>query len=519
MSGLPLVICVGGSGSSDLRNTLSSIGGAPVACTAASVEEAAECAGLARVTRLPSWPGRSQAFREALAVAPDRDLVLLAAGVRLRYGAMRRTADALADGAGVVVLAGSRREAAALRRRLRLFRRARLDPGSGIALSAPSAQALRNANWFERDAALTVEHVDRIAGPIRVLARAIDPPPPAAPAHMTVTVLVPAHNEESWIGHTIRSLRAQSRLPDRIVVIDDGSSDRTGTVARSLGASVVRPAKKTGQKATALNYGLQFVDTDAVIVVDADTMFHRDAIKHLMDEIERGADATCGAVMPLIERGVWARGRAVEYAVAMRVHKRVQHGLGSVFVLSGCISAFKTASLRAIGGYSERTATDDVDVTWSLLTGGYRVAYTPAAIAYTVEPPSWRLYKAQMRRWAGALFQTLPFHVKRLYKKPSLALILASALWDAVTVPLMLALTVALLIAGQVEVSWIVGGWTALAIGISFVAAASVMGLRRALISFPASLMMLWTNLYFFMEAFGREWILRRRSLVWVKGH
>lgn len=519
MKGRPLVVCVGGSGPDDVRRTMGSIGAATVRCVTKTLDEDVACLGLARVQRPAHWPGRQEALCDAARSAPDADLILIAAGARLRRGALRRLNALLAGGAGLVVLADSRRAAGALRRRLHLFPHARLEPGSGIALSAPAAAALRRHGWFDPDAEHTVADVVRLAGPVRVLARAIEAAPPPRPSRMTVTVLVPAHNEEAWIGHTLRSLQSQTRRPDRIVVIDDGSSDRTGAIARSLGATVVRPAKKRGQKATALNYGLAFVDTDAVVIMDADTVFHRDAVKHLMDELERGADATCGSVMPLNERGLWARGRAVEYAVAMRVHKRVQLGLGSVFVLSGCISAFRTAVLRQIGGYSERTATDDVDVTWSLLTRGYRVAYTHQAIAYTVEPSSFRLYKAQMRRWAAALFQNLPYHVKRLHKKPALALIIAAVLWDAVTVPVMLIATVALLATGNVEVSWLIGGWTALALGVSLIAAMSVMGVRRALAAFPASLLMLWTNLYFFIEAMGREWVLRRRNLVWVKGH
>lgn len=518
MNDLPVLICAAGSGPDDIRTTLRSAGG-PAICLTAAPDEDAAAAGLAQTVRLDPWPGRLRALAAGIDDAAGRPVALVAAGTALRRGALHRAAESLTSGAGVVILTASRKEARSLRRRIRLYPKAALGPGSGVVAGGAAAAALRDQGWFDPATSLTVDEIVSLAGPIRVLARATKPVAPAPPERLTVTVLIPAFNEEAWIGHTLRSLEQQTRKPDRIVVIDDGSTDRTGDIARALGAWVLRPPRKQGQKATALNYGLARIDTDAVIVLDADTLFHPEAVAHLMADLERGSDATCGSVLPLEERSIWARGRAIEYSVALRVHKRIQQGLGSVFVLSGCISAFRTAAIRGIGGFSERTITDDVDATWSLLTGQYRVSYTPAAISYTVEPPSWNIYKAQMRRWAGALFQTLPYHVKRLHKKPSLALIVFAAMWDVVTVPLFIVATATLLALGELRMSGFVGVWAAASLAVSLVAATSVIGIRRTLVAFPASLLMLWTNLYFFIEALGREWILGRRSLAWVKGH
>ncbi len=57
----------------------------------------------------------------------------------------------------------------------------------------------------------------------------------------SLTVLIPAYNEAKVISHTLQSLWSQTRQPDKILVVDDGSSDETGRIAAGLGAEVVRP--------------------------------------------------------------------------------------------------------------------------------------------------------------------------------------------------------------------------------------------------------------------------------------
>src|ERR1700742_2294169 len=71
-----------------------------------------------------------------------------------------------------------------------------------------------------------------------------------------VTALIPAFNESESIGATIRSLQAQTYRLFEIIVIDDGSTDGTGDIARALGVTVLRPPSNTGSKAAAQTYAL-----------------------------------------------------------------------------------------------------------------------------------------------------------------------------------------------------------------------------------------------------------------------
>jgi len=84
----------------------------------------------------------------------------------------------------------------------------------------------------------------------------------------TVGIIIPAFNEEDRIGMTIYALKKISCV-EKILVIDDGSSDSTAEVARISGAEVLRLEKNLG-KGKALKKGLETIETTIVAFVDAD---------------------------------------------------------------------------------------------------------------------------------------------------------------------------------------------------------------------------------------------------------
>lgn len=517
----PVALVAGGRGPAALHDTVAGLAGAQVRVAAATLDEALAVAGLASVEMLDPWPGARAAVarlaRDESSRGTAAAVIAIAAGSRVARGKVDRAVALVERGAGLVVPARSRRQALGVRLRLRLFRHATVHPGSGIVMSGAALPRL--SAWLA-GARPSAKELRRAGGRIRVVRGLLTSgvAPRQAPA-VTVTVLIAAHNEEAWIGESLRSIAASERRPDRVVVVDDGSTDRTGDIARALGARVVRPPHKTGRKASALNYGLQVVDTDAVVILDADTMLHPEAIGALLDDLADGKAATSGAVLPHGEHGFWARGRALEYSVAMRLHKPLQQSFRALMVLSGCIACYRTETLRSMGGFSERTVIEDIDATWTLHLSGAEIGYTPRALAYTVEPPTWDFYKAQMRRWASAFFQSFALHARNMRRRPALALIASATLWDIVTAPLLTGATVFWLATGRMELAWWFAFWPAVLVSVSFFCGATVVGVRRTLRAFPAFMTMLWTNLYFFCEALVREWVLRRKRLAWVKGH
>ena len=93
---------------------------------------------------------------------------------------------------------------------------------------------------------------------------------------VTITVLIPAHNEEACISETLASLLSQSLPPARVVVVADNCTDATVRLAREAGVDVFETVDNTHKKAGGLNQALREVlpgqgDNDCVMVMDADT--------------------------------------------------------------------------------------------------------------------------------------------------------------------------------------------------------------------------------------------------------
>src|SRR5439155_20092262 len=101
--------------------------------------------------------------------------------------------------------------------------------------------------------------------------------PGSAMSGSGLTVIVPAYNEAGSIADTIRSIQAQTLTPEQIIVVDDCSTDATGTIARSCGVTVLRPPRNTGSKAGAQTFALSRVRTEFTMAVDADTVLAPDA--------------------------------------------------------------------------------------------------------------------------------------------------------------------------------------------------------------------------------------------------
>jgi biofilm PGA synthesis N-glycosyltransferase PgaC len=336
-----------------------------------------------------------------------------------------------------------------------------------------------------------------------------------------VTVLIPAYNEAKVIGHTLKSLGAQTRRPDKVLVVDDGSSDETGQIAADLGAEVVRPEANTGYKAGAINYGLRFVDTAWLVTLDADTVLAPDALEQLVSTAEaEDATAACGLVLPQRVCTLWERARLIEYLLAFGLLKPVQDWYRYPMVASGCFALYKTETVKALGGFPTETVGEDLDLTWRLYEAGESVKYVSGAVCYPVEPPNFRFMRRQLARWSHGFAQNVRLHGRRLLKIPMLRAFVITASLDA-----LLAMVFVIL----APVLAITRGWRylaavyltdllLLAIPVLWMAARQQM-LPQALVSLPSVFVLRWLNIYYFWQAAVREWVLGRPLRGFEKGH
>jgi len=233
-----------------------------------------------------------------------------------------------------------------------------------------------------------------------------------------VAVLIPAYNEEKVIERTVRAV-LESNYPNlRVIVIDDGSSDKTLEVAREAFAAeeasgrAIILIKPNSGKAAALNFGLEQLREEEVFVgIDADTVIARDAISRLVPHF---LDPTVGAVAGNAKVGnrinLWTRWQALEYITSQNFERRALNTLGAVSVVPGAIGAWRTSAVREAGGFHTDTVAEDADLTMALLERGYRVEYEDRALAYTEAPVNASGLMRQRFRWSFGILQSVWKH-------------------------------------------------------------------------------------------------------------
>jgi peptidoglycan-N-acetylglucosamine deacetylase len=235
-----------------------------------------------------------------------------------------------------------------------------------------------------------------------------------------VSVVVPAYNEERVIAKTIESLLASDYERFEIVVVDDGSPDRTSeVVGERFGAEprVRLFRKENGGKAEALNYGLERSRGEVVIGLDADTVFEPQTMRALA---RRFADPTIGAVAGNAKVGnrinLVTRWQALEYVTSQNLDRRAFSSLNCITVVPGSVGAWRRDLLERAGGFSPDTLAEDQDLTMRVRKLGYHVGYAETAVAWTEAPDSFRGLLRQRFRWSFGTLQCLWKHKDALLR-------------------------------------------------------------------------------------------------------
>ena len=259
-----------------------------------------------------------------------------------------------------------------------------------------------------------------------------------AGGRFTVTVIVPAYNEEDGIRDTLDALMRQTDRPERIIVVDDCSQDNTGMVAREYGVEVLRPPHNLGSKAKAQNYALPYCATDLVLPVDADTILGEDYVERIKLPFEDPRVViAAGNVQTKVTRTVTERGRSIEYLYGFHFYRPIQNRAGAPVVCSGCCSAFRREVLVASGGFPERTIVEDFDWTATQQIAGNKAVYVAAAEAWAADPETIRYLRKQMNRWMSGFFQNMRIHFWPAWRhKPVLAIWYSVAIAEILMLPL-----------------------------------------------------------------------------------
>jgi cellulose synthase/poly-beta-1,6-N-acetylglucosamine synthase-like glycosyltransferase len=275
-----------------------------------------------------------------------------------------------------------------------------------------------------------------------------------------ITLLVPAYNEEMTIVESIRSLLALQYPSFEVVVVNDGSKDRTlevitqafelGPVERSYeliapharirglyGTSnqprLIVVDKENGGKADALNAALNLSRAPVVCSMDADSLLEPDAllraVRPFVDDPERviavggtirivnGCEISSGRVTRVgAPKNFLALLQTVEYLRAFLMARLAWSEAGCLMIISGAFGLFRRDAVMAVGGYSLKTVGEDMELVVKLHRHfrrekrPYRVAFMAEPVCWTEAPEDLAVLGRQRARWHRGALETFVRH-------------------------------------------------------------------------------------------------------------
>ena len=263
---------------------------------------------------------------------------------------------------------------------------------------------------------------------------------------LTLTVLIPSYNEEEGIASTLDTLLLQTVTIDRIIVIDDCSTDRTAEIANGYASvEVIRTPQNKGSKARALNHVVPQCVTDLVMVLDADTFLAPDYVEQLLPAFrDPKVTLAAGCVLSKNIRTPAERGRSIELLFSNHFYRPIQNMAGAPMVIPGCATLYRRSDIDRFGGWTSSTVCEDIDYTWVAQLNGAKTLYMPNAVVWTVDPPNGRQLGKQVNRWMSSFFQSVRLHWKEALKKPMLATWVLVCILESFMSPFMLLLPVVL---------------------------------------------------------------------------
>ncbi|MCI4336572.1 MAG: glycosyltransferase [Thermoplasmata archaeon] len=249
------------------------------------------------------------------------------------------------------------------------------------------------------------------------------PLPPVSKFHPSVSILMPAYNEERWIGEAIRLADvAASKYPGTVEIIvgNDGSTDRTSELAHQAivalqhSRGMVLDLPHAG-KSNGLNGALAMASGDIVIRLDADTFLSERLgfsaiIPHFADPEVGGVQ---GSIHPRQRKGWTRKLRALEIAWGHYFQRPAIMGARSGEVIDGLFSAFRRKDLVTLGGWVPWNG-EDTELSMRIQRLGYRVRIEFGARAYEDVPEDYQALRRQRVRWARGILMANGQHYPSL---------------------------------------------------------------------------------------------------------
>jgi len=245
------------------------------------------------------------------------------------------------------------------------------------------------------------------------------------PIEASVSVLIPAWNEEVGILKTLQSVLDTQYKHLEVIVINDGSTDGTHELVTGFmtdyeaknqsNTKIKYLSLPNGGKAKALNRGLTLAEGEFVITVDADSVMEKNAIVNIMKQFtDSEVAAVAGNVIIGNRKTPIEVMQQLEYLYGF-FFKRADSLFNSVYIIGGAAAAYRKNVLLELGGFDHDIITEDIEMSTRILAHGYKTRYAADAVIYTEGPATWTGLCNQRLRWKYGRLLTFIKHRKLFF--------------------------------------------------------------------------------------------------------
>lgn len=276
---------------------------------------------------------------------------------------------------------------------------------------------------------------------------------------LPISLIIPAYNEQENIVQNIRSLMKMNYPCYEIIVVNDGSTDKTGELV--IGAFDMHPIetsiryqiqtktirgvyfskkypnllfvdKENGGKSDALNAGINLSSYPLFTCLDADSRVEKDALLMLsLEFIKDSRTVVAGGIVRIANGSKIVDGELKGFTMPKKLVERFQiveyyrsflsgrvfwSATNSLLIVSGAFGLFRKQTVIDVGGYKLNTIGEDMEIVVRIHRYmrkkriKYRVIFNELSICWTQGPMSMKDIRSQRRRWQIGLMDTLIAH-------------------------------------------------------------------------------------------------------------
>jgi biofilm PGA synthesis N-glycosyltransferase PgaC len=227
-----------------------------------------------------------------------------------------------------------------------------------------------------------------------------------------VSIVVPCYNEADNVCEVIACLNEINYPNYDIIAVNDGSRDNTGEILNALvdrypKLTVIHQHRNEG-KAVGLTTAATLSDAEFLMCIDGDSLLDRHAVRWMLRHFaNRDVGAVTGNPRIRTRTSLLGRMQVGEFSAIVGLIKRTQQMYGRLLTVSGVVSMFRKSALQDVGYWSSDILTEDIDISWKLQVGGWKIHFEPRALSWILMPETIRGLYRQRLRWAEGGIQVL----------------------------------------------------------------------------------------------------------------